>query len=348
MKYFLMNKDVEVFEVDYECGYFTSATFDIKNMEVAPLLFFNEEENHLNLLNKWFQHRLSPQSRSSVGRQKAIENCCVSMTDPYWFKPYSSDLTWETVSPHKNDFRSNGYNPDYCTNGHQIKEWHIQENERYLYKYAYTGARQEPDNEYVASAIMDVLKIPHVHYDAVYPAKKVPYSVCKCFTSEEIEFVPAWYLYKRESDYDSRYKILLKAIDKWEIPTTEADINNMVLIDSLIANKNRHWGNFGFVRNNTIGKFLGLAPLFDESESLWHETPQSMILYSEILPHKPFRSDYHYDIHWVKKITADLTKLDKNALESIFEKTHIEPVRSQTIIQAILRNLELIKKAYDA
>ena len=44
----------------------------------------------------------------------------------------------------------------------------------------------------------------------------------------------------------------------------------MILIDFIIANGDRHWGNFGFIRNAESLEWLGTAPLFDTGNSLFY------------------------------------------------------------------------------
>jgi len=44
----------------------------------------------------------------------------------------------------------------------------------------------------------------------------------------------------------------------------------MLVLDYLIANEDRHWGNFGAVRNAETLDWIGLAPVFDCGNSLWY------------------------------------------------------------------------------
>ena len=43
----------------------------------------------------------------------------------------------------------------------------------------------------------------------------------------------------------------------------------MAVFDSIIANTDRHSGNFGVLRDNRTGEILGTAPLFDHNVSLF-------------------------------------------------------------------------------
>lgn len=42
----------------------------------------------------------------------------------------------------------------------------------------------------------------------------------------------------------------------------------MILFDALVMNTDRHFGNFGLLKNNATGEFIDLALIFDNGESL--------------------------------------------------------------------------------
>jgi len=43
------------------------------------------------------------------------------------------------------------------------------------------------------------------------------------------------------------------------------------VFDAVIANQDRHFGNFGFIRDNASGELLRMAPIFDNGMSLLHQ-----------------------------------------------------------------------------
>ncbi len=49
----------------------------------------------------------------------------------------------------------------------------------------------------------------------------------------------------------------------------------MLTLDYIIANGDRHYNNFGFIRNAETLEWQGLAPIFDSGASLWHNTQES-------------------------------------------------------------------------
>ena len=45
----------------------------------------------------------------------------------------------------------------------------------------------------------------------------------------------------------------------------------MLTVDFIIANTDRHYNNFGFLRNPDTLEWLGLAPVFDSGTSFFHD-----------------------------------------------------------------------------
>ena len=46
--------------------------------------------------------------------------------------------------------------------------------------------------------------------------------------------------------------------------------NKMIVVDFLIGNTDRHWGNFGFIRNVDTLQYESVAPLFDFGSSMYY------------------------------------------------------------------------------
>ena len=46
----------------------------------------------------------------------------------------------------------------------------------------------------------------------------------------------------------------------------------MILFDAICINPDRHFGNFGLLRDNHTGNFIDFAPIFDNGESLLSKT----------------------------------------------------------------------------
>lgn len=53
-------------------------------------------------------------------------------------------------------------------------------------------------------------------------------------------------------------------------------LEQMIVLDALIANEDRHWGNFGSLRDSESLEFIGLAPIFDNGNSLGYKAASVM------------------------------------------------------------------------
>lgn len=50
--------------------------------------------------------------------------------------------------------------------------------------------------------------------------------------------------------------------------TLGKQLHSMLVFDALVYNEDRHFGNFGLLRDNHSGKIIAPAPLFDHGQSL--------------------------------------------------------------------------------
>ena len=53
----------------------------------------------------------------------------------------------------------------------------------------------------------------------------------------------------------------------FNIPNLKEHLDRMIAADFIIGNKDRHFGNFGFIRNVYDGHILSMAPIFDSGLS---------------------------------------------------------------------------------
>ena len=62
----------------------------------------------------------------------------------------------------------------------------------------------------------------------------------------------------------------------------------MMILDYLICNQDRHFGNFGAIRDAVTLEWVGFAPIFDSGTSLWFDQYASKINALADTPAKPF------------------------------------------------------------
>lgn len=203
----------------------------------------------------------------------------LSLTDDYWIVQDQS-LDFDKYNLFDNEFSDvlslvafTGYSskvkglfssPELSTNGMLPKTWRRINNEVFLYKgsTSYLGAintGMEPYSEYYAAQIAETLGYNHVKYNLDIWKDQVV-SICPLFTTKDISYVPIGLVIK-----SGGIKSVFNYIKELGFQT---DLSNLLLFDAITANQDRHFGNFGLLRDNNTGKYIGLAPIFDNGESL--------------------------------------------------------------------------------
>ncbi len=123
-------------------------------------------------------------------------------------------------------------------------------------------------NELIVSRIMDILGIPHVEYKIIYAWVMIDGKEMKTWISvstnfrrdneEKLAYDMFYDLQKRDDESPLEFAIR----NGWEI-----FIYQMMCVDYLIANRDRHGSNLEVLRNIEDGT-IRLAPLFDQGVSL--------------------------------------------------------------------------------
>lgn len=312
--YTLMNKDIpvlslELYDVQYTCR-------DLKaiNLDAGPL-YLRLLENRLHgAFVEWLADRC-PNWCNLSKRKDIVGNYLVNLSDHYWLKPEESDLSWEDITPFRHPFMEKEYpSPDEATNGMVPKHWEIIEGKRVLVKKSREPFCREAKNEVIASRILDVLQLPHIPY-----TERENCSYCEDFVTEDTELVPAYHVHPKckQEKNESDYSWFMRCLDALQIPVTETEIANMLLFDWIIFNEDRHYNNFGFIREVTTGKFLGMAPIYDNGNSLWFDKPSSAfhIAYQHAMP---FAKNFEKQKKFMQKADIDLSLLTEDTVRQIF------------------------------
>lgn len=300
--YYLMNKDIKVLKFKVQ------KINNITDYSIVEIYRQNLIPRDLTNLYNWIDKRHILNYRNSISvffSMLGIKDLsdfidithCVSLSDTYWIKGCQSKLRWNSVSPYHNplnktisDYSFNriirGKNitgsPDFSTDGNFPKCWKRENGQLVLIKAGSSGASNaglEPYSEVYAYNVAKMLGISKVVRYDIGKYKGVTVSRCKCFTSENIGLLP--YSVIAGTTETNFYNFLYK--DRLFESTDKLD---MLLLDYLTCNVDRHYGNIGVLKNNDSNKILGLSPIYDNNLSClpYYTVDESLSYYiSDIL-----------------------------------------------------------------
>ena len=330
-------------------------------------------------LNQWLTDRSIPASRSGI--REALEileiantkllllRCYgLSLSDQYWIKPDGSDLTWEDVNFFDNSFsddigdvlfgapkKDNALNfssPDNTSDGFLKKRWKIIDGKRCLIKGGSNPFRQQPFNEVIATKIMERLDIPHVPYTLVWN-KEAPYSVCEDFVDENTELIPAWrvMMTQKKNNSTSVYQHFVNCCGALGVADVVPFLDRMITLDYIIANEDRHFNNFGLIRNAETLEWIGMAPIYDSGSSLGYDKLPGQMKFEKDVGCKPFKNHHIEQLQLVQSFEwLDLSKLDdvediiRETLALDTDENYIDEYRINAVVNAVKRRLQNLEQ----
>lgn len=291
MKFYLMNKDTAL------------CLLYIDDFNVQILKQYDDMPFHILKNSEWIFNRSSPIGRINIlkllklngidnSREKYLAvSYGVSLTDTLWFKGVSDKVTWRKVSPYTNRFshiiselalNGNYYggslkspSPEYTVSGSTNKCWKRENGRIYLYKTDQerwsNAVGNRPYCEYYASQVADQLISNKKHFvkynikvNKTSNGSNKAYVYSELFTSEKFGYLPICDSIYRDMSFYELDNIL---------PTDSREIlREMLILDALVLNCDRHKGNYGFLFNNDTFKIQSLAPIFDQDCSFGFKT----------------------------------------------------------------------------
>ena len=247
-------------------------------------------------IESWIRHRNIPKNRAFVdaflakcglnaNRPLGIIQVSkgLSLNDCYWVADESFDEDFSHCNLYDNRFSSllsyiafTGYgssvrstfssSPEFTTNGMLPKCWRRIGGEIILYKGGTSGASNtgfEPYSEFYAHQIALALNIKTVSY-GLSKWKGILCSTCSLFTSKEVSYLPIGRIVKT-GGFDAVYRFY---------ETLGSDyvraLQDMLVLDAVIKNTDRHYGNFGLLTDSSTNRIVAPSPLFDHGNSLYN------------------------------------------------------------------------------
>ena len=355
MKCILMNKNMEILMAEYDSatGVFTKI-IDVYNIDYAPYIltsFYDKDDINNNPfrtnLTDWFKGRGIPSWRDKldlllhrlniIAPSELLDKAFgLSLSDQYWLKPYNLDVCYDDINFFDNDFdytefmeaslsknsktiikESSLKTPNNTTDGMLKKAWIIENGTRYLLKGGYKDELLQPFNEVLASEICRRLGFSHVEY-SLDTYKDIVVSKCPCFINKDTELITCYQIRNDMKRYDNvrDYEEYIKILEEHGIIDARVKLENMYILDYIIMNEDRHLNNFGIIRDVNTGKWLDVAPIFDNGQSLnikYYDDEELHIsgegrLFYEI---KPFDD--------IIKVVSNINRIDISKLDGIVE-----------------------------
>lgn len=264
-RYYIMNKDRPI----YEFRFTSDNSIQILDVFEKPPFWIKSPQ-------EWMEKRNAAKHRNDI--KKILDDSgantlkgftlftrCLSVNDTLWVRPVNADYKWENVNLYKNEFRESiGFlmaqvefrgtsDPTFSTDGQFPKCWEFNKECPVLFKGGRTG--KEPFAECFASK----LKLAYarvVEYTVAYRESKYMYgTLCKAFTNESVMFLP--YSIVSEDFLINEVESLMGKYN------SDDSFRDMLLLDAVTMNTDRHFRNFGFVLDSDNYNILGMAPIFD-------------------------------------------------------------------------------------
>ncbi len=378
--YILMHKDIRV--VDIEIDIHTGVISKIRNLyniEHLPIgVHIRENVVNRASLNDWWLDRSIPSSRSGIKDALAVLNLSttgslltksygLSLSDQYWICPENEHLEWSKINFFYNDFADDIGNvlfgekpqnkvldfssPDNTSDGNLKKRWKIIDKKRYLIKGGSNPFRQQPFNEVIADKIMTRLGIDHIAYETILDGG-FPYSICEDFINADTELIPAWRIMQvqKKKSSDSVYRHFLSCCESVGIKQPRQFLNRMIVLDFIIANEDRHFNNFGAIRNAETLKWIGMAPIYDSGSSLGYDKLPTQIRSEKDIVCKPFKNHHKEQLKLVDDFSwIDFEKLNDidSLIRSAFDKKSvgfIDEDRIQAICYGVNKRINYLQE----
>ena len=381
MKCLLMHKRTPVasIEIDDASGYIQKIG-EIFALEHLPIgIAVRNGIPDRTAFNTWWADRSIPASRSGI--REALETLEIentkllllrcfglSLSDQYWINPDGSDLAWDDINffqhPFSDDIgdvlfgapkKANALDfssPDNTSDGYLKKRWKIIDGKRYLIKGGSNPFRQQPFNEVIATEIMAILGIPHVPYQLIWN-KDTPYSACEDFIDENTELIPAWrvMMIMKKSNSTSVYQHFVNCCESLGVKDVVPFLDRMITLDYIIANEDRHFNNFGLIRNAETLEWVGMAPIYDSGSSLGYDKLPGQMKADKDVGCKPFKNHHLEQLRLVQSFDwLDLKKLDD--IEDVIKETfaqddaeeYIDEYRVRAIVNSVKRRIQNLEQ----
>ena len=366
--YTLMNREYAILDFTYDATSNKIVSVGaIKDESRAPLGLLSQQKakSLLRTFKYWWSHRSIPASRPGIeaklkqlGYAKtsdiAIDTLGFSLSDQYWVCPENSGFKWRDLNFFDNSFECCAAhetnlleqvglkNPDNTSDGNLPKTWVCKGNKRLLLKGA-GPLGQEVYNEVLATKLFS--KFLHPNEFVSYRKREFGKQLvceCSCFLKDFEEFVPAYYIKEAfaKPNHINWFQHYINCCVKLGVSNVQQFLEKMILLDFILLNHDRHFRNFGLIRNVHTLKWR-LAPLFDSGSCLFcnvstHDLPHAYELFST----KPFYEQPKRQL----RLVSDMSWVKIDLLKGFVDEVSSELAQDKTLAMRLPYIADAINK----
>lgn len=289
------------------------AVFSVNDCDEIQVMFEQDNKEHLPLgvsdrrtFIKWLKNRAIPVTRDGIEKitnnpfQTMLYNRALSLTDSYWIRFCEDSFLWDTINLYDNYFKSSmvldiiedlnvrdttDFTPSSSLKGDLKKKWNItEEGDRVVLKGNYGDNALQSVSEVIASCIYKKLNIcEFAEYKFALLSsnnKEILGCYSKNFTRKDLEFVPAIEVVNscKQKNNESVYQLFIRECETKGITDVKEFMDAMLSVDFLMANTDRHFNNFGILRDPVTLEWKKMAPVFDSGNSLFFRSGKNAVL----------------------------------------------------------------------
>ena len=297
-EYVLMNKDTPLLAFTCRKNEFDETELQVGQWLSGPRPIGLPVEISAPALAAFLERRKAPKHRQHIQELLRRFDCedlggflrvthALSLNDTIWVKQSGSTLAWADVSLYQNEFDEliseaafdgtigstelSSTSPEFGTDGYFAKCWVREEGGVFLCKSGSALHEIEPLSEYLAYQLAEVICPSAVPYDLdLHHGKLV--SKCPLFTDERVG------LAKAARVFGGMEKTIPELLAYFESIGSGDDFRRMCVLDAVILNPDRHYGNFGVLFDNDTMQILRMAPVFDNNRALLPELDDQQLL----------------------------------------------------------------------